>query len=97
MDSSDRDYTVAKGKGPAYGDDPRSFRAEGYGMASALLYLRLLQWQIEFHRPRNAISKLICDNQGLLIRFAEAVEWTYTTPSITLRAKWDIESVILML
>jgi hypothetical protein len=36
------DTEIAKGKGPAYGNDPRSFRAEGYGMASALVYLRLL-------------------------------------------------------
>jgi hypothetical protein len=33
---------IAKGKGPAYGDDPRLFYAKGYGMASALLYLRIL-------------------------------------------------------
>ena len=64
-------------------------------MASALLYLRLLQRQIEFKRPRTTTNKLICDNQGLLIRIAEAAEWTYTTPNVTLRAEWDIESVIL--
>jgi hypothetical protein len=34
------DIQIAKGKGPTFGDDPRSFRAEGYGMA---LYLRLMQ------------------------------------------------------
>jgi hypothetical protein len=34
---------IARGKGPAYGPDPRSFRAEGYGMASGLLFLRVIQ------------------------------------------------------
>jgi hypothetical protein len=36
---------IAKGKGPAHGDDPCSFQAEGYyDMASGLLYLSLLQY-----------------------------------------------------
>ena len=30
---------IAKGKGTAQGQDPRSFRAKGYGMSSGLLYL----------------------------------------------------------
>jgi hypothetical protein len=38
---------------------------------------------------------MICDNTGLLIRIAEASKWNYTTPNVTLRAKWDVESVIL--
>jgi hypothetical protein len=88
---------IAKGKGPMFGTDPRSFQAEGYSMASALLYLRLLQWQIEFTQGPRAINKLICDNQGLLLRIAEASEWNYTTPTITLHAEWDVESVILTL
>jgi hypothetical protein len=37
------EHQIARGKGPTFGSDPRSFRAEGYGMASAMLYLRLLQ------------------------------------------------------
>jgi hypothetical protein len=40
-------------------------------------------------------NTIICDNQGLLTRIKEAIQWTYTTPNVTLRAKWDIESVIL--
>ncbi len=38
---------------------------------------------------------LICDNEALLIRIETASAWTYTTPNVTLRAEWDIESVIL--
>jgi hypothetical protein len=87
---------IAKGKGPAFGADPRSFRAERYGMASAaLLYLRLLQRQMEFTQGPRAINKLICNNQGLLIRIAKASDWNYTTPNVALRAEWDIKSVIL--
>jgi hypothetical protein len=88
---------VAKGKGPAYGEDPRSFRAEGYGMARVLLYLRLVQQQTEFKREKQATNTLICDNQGLLIRIEEALAWNYVTPKVTLRAEWDVEMVILMM
>jgi hypothetical protein len=86
---------IAKAKGPVHGVDPRSFRAEGYGMASALLYLRLLKDHFEFTRTRTSVNKLICDNKGLLTRIEAASEWLYYTPNITLRAEWDIESVIL--
>jgi hypothetical protein len=86
---------VAKGKGPAYGDDPRSFRAEGYGMASALVYLSLLQQQFKFTRNCRTTNIIISDNQGLLTRIEETIHWKYTTPNVMLRAKWDIESVIL--
>jgi hypothetical protein len=86
---------IAKGKGPTFGDDPRSFRAEGYGMASALLYLRLLQRQYDFKRERNTTNMLICDNEGLLIRIEKANSWSYITPNVTLRAEWDVESLIL--
>jgi hypothetical protein len=86
---------IAKGKGPTYGDNPRSFRAEGYGMASALLYFCLLQRRFEFQRDRRSTNMLICNNEGLLKRIETAASWTYTTPNVTLRAEWDIESVIL--
>jgi hypothetical protein len=91
------EHQIAKGKGSTFGSYPRSFRAEGYGMASAMLYLRLLQRQIEFTRGPRAVNKVICDKQGLLLRIAKASEWTYTTPNVTLRGKWDVESVILSL
>ncbi len=87
---------IAKGKGPTHGDDPRSFRAEGYGMASTLLYLRTIQQQYNFQRDRHSRNILICDNQGLLQRISEAAAWPYTTPNVTLRAEWDVESVILV-
>jgi hypothetical protein len=59
---------IAKGKGPTFGDDPRSFRAEGYGMASAIIFTCLLQQQTDdFTRAKDSINKLICDNEGLLI------------------------------
>jgi hypothetical protein len=78
------DTQIAKGKGPTFGDNPRSFRAEGYGMASALVYLRLIQRQAEFTRDPRSKNTIICDNQGLLTRIEEVAEWTYTTPNVSL-------------
>jgi hypothetical protein len=60
-----------------------------------LLYLRLLQQQIGFTRDNNTNNIIICDNQGLLTRIEETTQWSYMPPNVTLRAEWDIESVIL--
>jgi hypothetical protein len=64
-------------------------------MASALVYLYLLQQQTAFERTKQSSNGIICDNQGLLTCIEEAVHWNYTTPNVTIRAEWDIESVIL--
>jgi hypothetical protein len=37
---------------------------------------------------------LICNNEGLLIKIEEVIEWNYT-PNITLWAEWDNKSFIL--
>jgi hypothetical protein len=89
------DIQIAKGKGPTFGDDPRLFRAKGYGMASALLYLRLMQRQFDIKQERQTTNMLICDDEGLLIRIKTASKWTYMIPNVTLRAEWDTESVPL--
>ncbi len=86
---------IARGKGPAYGPDPRSFRAEGYGMASGLLFIHLLQQHFAITWSNERGNKLICDNEGLLIRIEKTLTWTYLQPNVTLRSEWDIESVIL--
>ena len=79
----------------SYGPDPRSFRAEGYGMASGLLFIHLLQQHFAITWSNERGNKLICDNEGLLIRIEKTLTWTYLQPNVTLRSEWDIESVIL--
>jgi hypothetical protein len=69
------DAKVAKGKGPTYGNDLRSFRVEGYEMASVLVYLQLLQHLTDFAQDCRSTNILICDNQGLLTRIEEATQW----------------------
>jgi hypothetical protein len=58
---------IARGKGPAHGPDPRSFRAEGYIMASGLLFLLLLLQHYHIDWTNDNGNKIICDNEGLLI------------------------------
>jgi hypothetical protein len=86
---------IARGKGPAYGPEPRSFRAEGYGMASGLLFLSLLKQHFDLEWTQNLDNFLICDNEGLLIRIEKTLKWKNLYPNVTLRSEWDIESVIL--
>jgi hypothetical protein len=52
---------IAKGKGPAHGNDPHSFQAEDYGMASALVFLQLLQQQYYFRaKPESQNHYIQC-------------------------------------
>ncbi len=86
---------IARGKGRAQGSDPRSFRAEGYGMSSGLLYLLQIHRFYGIQRNRTTANKIICDNQGLLTRIGNSTTWKYMTPNVTLRAEWDVESTIV--
>jgi hypothetical protein len=89
------DLPIARGKGAAQGSDPHSFRAEGYGMSSGLLYLLQIHLRYGIERQRGVRDKLICNNQGLLTRIERATAWKYMTPNVTLSAEWDLESVIV--
>jgi hypothetical protein len=86
---------IARGKGPAYGNDPHSFRAEGYGMGSGLLFLLLLHEHFQIAWTNTTGNLMICDNKGLLIRIKKTLSWSYLQPNVTLHSEWDIESLIL--
>jgi hypothetical protein len=64
-------------------------------MSSGILYLLQIPHIYGIARNRNAHNKIICDNQGLLTRIEKATMWKYMTPNVTLRAKWDLESLII--
>jgi hypothetical protein len=89
------DKIIARGKGPAYGPGPRSFRAEGYGMGSGLLFIHLLQQHFLINWNQMQGNKLICNNEGLLTCIETMLSWKYLQPNITLHAEWDIESLII--
>ena len=48
---------IARGKGQEQGSDPRSFRAEGYGMSSGLLYLLQIHRFYGIKRDRSTANK----------------------------------------
>ncbi len=64
-------------------------------MATTLIYLEFLHQQTNFRRNALTTNQLICNNEGLLTRIKEVVQWTYTTPNMTQCTEWDIKSVIL--
>ncbi len=70
------DTIITRGKGLAYGPDLRSFWAEGYGMASRLLFIRLLQQYFVLKWNNVDGNQIICDNEDLLIRIESILLWT---------------------
>ncbi len=64
-------------------------------MASGLLFLQLLVQHYHIDWTNDNGNKIICDNEGLLIRIEATLGWAYLQPNVTLRAEWDIESVII--
>ena len=64
-------------------------------MGSGLVFLCLLQLHYYLDWTTLRGNKLICNNEGLLIRIETTLQWAYLQPNVTLRAEWDIESVIL--
>jgi hypothetical protein len=64
-------------------------------MASGLLFLRAIQqhFQIAWSIPHG--NKLICDNEGLLVRIEKTLSWSYLQPNATLSSEWDVKPVIL--
>jgi hypothetical protein len=80
----------ARCKGLAYGWKPSSYRAEGYGILSAIQFLRLMQ-----HRLTSSIlCDIICDNESM-IKQMHSTQWTQQlNPNDTMVQDWDILQAI---
>lgn len=85
------------------GNDPRSFRAEGYGMLANALFI---QHFIYFHqiipakifrRPSKAKAnnKFVCDNDPLILRVTKGLSLRVKIPRRTLYSEADIELGII--
>jgi hypothetical protein len=84
-----------KCKGPTFGLDPRSFRAESYGLLSVLLFFdHYLQF---FHVDVQETVKHLfyCDNQGLLKRINSYFERAWLNPNHCLASEHDLECGII--
>ena len=90
--SDDRILTELRGQ--AHGANPRSFRAEGYGLLANLRLIRHLMVFFDIQRTSSVLT-LYCDNQGLLDRLAKSRESLYVKPRRFLLSESDLEMQIL--
>jgi Reverse transcriptase-like len=73
-------------KGPAYGYRITSFRAEGYGILSAIRFIHLCNkiWDV------SSQYTIICDNEAMVEILQEKLRVEDTYVNQTLKAEWDI-------
>jgi hypothetical protein len=80
--------------GRAYGDNPRSFLSEGYGMLAILcllFHVRYFYWT----RNRTLRFTLLCDSKSLIDRLEASRALTRPAPRRHLFSKADVEMQIL--
>lgn len=75
-------------KGPAYGYCPTSYRAEGYGLLSAICFIHYSRHKWKWNNQ----YKIICDNRGMILTMQEQLRIEDTYLNITLSAEWDLIS-----
>ena len=82
-------FRLAEGNGPAYGHQMSSFRAEGYGMLSALLYVHYI---IQAYAPECPLAvQLFCDNEGLVGVVNRRLRCPHPEfVNTTMSADWDL-------
>jgi hypothetical protein len=87
------DAILAEVGGRAHGANPRSFRAEGYGMLAILRLLFHLShyWTLQ----REGTLLFLCDNTGLLQRVEKARSAKYIQPRRFLYSEADLGMQIL--
>jgi hypothetical protein len=90
-----QERTLWQCKGVAYGTAPSSFRAESYGMLSASGFIHHYEKYFEVNAPGPTIQfKMCCDNQGLIIRLNQRMQWGNAHPNDCLEAEYDLEQQI---
>jgi hypothetical protein len=88
------DSILTELRGQAHGANPRSFRAEGYGLLANLRLIRHLLLFFDIPRTSSPLT-IYCDNKGLLERLQSTRASTYTKPRRFLFSEADIEMQIL--
>jgi Reverse transcriptase-like len=88
--SNEDGMRLATGSGPAYGCKPTSYRAEGYGILSALRFLVLAE------RVWGEISQchIVCDNEAAVKQCQQRIDPTEAQPNQTMMEEWDIMAEI---
>jgi ribonuclease HI len=94
---------LSTGKGPAYGHDITSYRAEAYGMLSGILYVNKI---LQFYQSRqDALTssakirnmRIVCDNEGLItaIRTLLHRKRSDFVLNDTIGPEWDVIQAIV--
>jgi hypothetical protein len=81
---------LAKCRGPAYGYKPTSYRAEGYGLLSAIRFIHLSRKKWEW----TSTYTIICDNKAIVKILQDSMKQEDTYPNLAISAEWDILSEI---
>jgi hypothetical protein len=82
-------------KGPVTGPDPRSYRAKAHAMATIILCMVILHKVAPHHDTSYKALAIFSDNQGLVDKIKEMMEWETFYPSAALLSEWGVLSVIL--
>jgi hypothetical protein len=80
--------------GLVQGADPKSFRAEGYGMLAILRLVHHLRWFYMTRNP-NLTFAAYTDSESLLLRLEASLRLNYTAPRRTLFSESDVELQII--
>jgi hypothetical protein len=82
-------------KGPVTGPDARSYRAEAHAMAAVILCMVILYKVAPNNDTCYTSLALFSDNQGLVDKITEMMQWETYYPSTALLSELDNISVIL--
>jgi hypothetical protein len=81
---------LVKCSGPVHGKDISSFRAESYGMLSALCFLfRMTKLYGTYQSCASHFHSLRCDNQSLVTKINKVKDYSTIYPNVTMDAEWD--------
>jgi len=81
---------LVKCNGPVYSYKPNSYRAEGYGILSAMRFwmrLQQLRGKPNQHLPRH---KAYCDNKSMVDVVKKHRKYSLIYPNATLASEWDV-------
>jgi hypothetical protein len=87
------DRLIIQGQCPVPGFDPRSYRAEGYGMIGGLLLLRHLCLYCG-HLQLLPLHKMYCNNLGLVAKVNKLLSFGSATTQAALHSEFDMLATI---
>jgi hypothetical protein len=77
--------------GPAFGEKISSYRAEGYGILSALRFLvNMAKVHQKVNGPTILPPKMLCDNQGIVKTYNNLQNYKHAYPNASMASEWDV-------